>query len=306
MRNTLVITGFFVALFPVTVRAQFGGGSAMYTRDGQGAKLRAQQLESQRRMVSKEELPPTPTSTFVEAAVLYNAKADHYVAVFAISQEGSTVAECNRRMTEKVAAFTKALTALGVKEQDIFADFIAQTRLYEYEVNQDIALEKPAGFEQKNNVSIHFRESGLLSKIVTAAAELEIFDLVKVDYLVDDIEGIREKMAREATRVIKRKVERHQELLGHPLRPSQIYAERTGVYFPNEMYDTYTAAEAENVRTPIDRQRYVVQEVRKSRTGYFNGLDGRDFDVVMNAVILEPVVQLTLYTKVRYESMPAN
>ena len=35
-------------------------------------------------MLTKEEMPPTATSTFVEASVLMNVPADEYVAVFGI------------------------------------------------------------------------------------------------------------------------------------------------------------------------------------------------------------------------------
>ena len=33
----------------------------------------------------------------------------------------------------------------------------------------------------------------------------------------------------------------------------------------------------------------------------FNGLDGDGFDQVINPVVIEPVVQFTLYLKVKYE-----
>lgn len=41
--------------------------------------------------------------------------------------------------------------------------------------------------------------------------------------------------------------------------------------------------------------------VRLSATFYFDPLDGNGFDTVINPVILEPVVQFTLYLKVTYE-----
>ena len=35
---------------------------------------------------------------FLEASVLMNVKADEYVAVFGVLQEGATVVECNQKM----------------------------------------------------------------------------------------------------------------------------------------------------------------------------------------------------------------
>ena len=44
-----------------------------------------------------------------------------------------------------------------------------------------------------------------------------------------------------------------------------------------------------------------MEQERKARTFYFNALDGNGFDKVINPVVLEPVVQFTLYLKVKYE-----
>jgi hypothetical protein len=44
-----------------------------------------------------------------------------------------------------------------------------------------------------------------------------------------------------------------------------------------------------------------VQNARKSRTFFFNPLDADGFDMVINPVVIEPLVQFTLYLKVRFE-----
>jgi len=43
-----------------------------------------------------------------------------------------------------------------------------------------------------------------------------------------------------------------------------------------------------------------VQSARKNKTFYFNALSSQGFDHVVNPVIIEPVVQFTLYLKVKY------
>jgi hypothetical protein len=83
--------------------------------------------------------------------------------------------------------------------------------------------------------------------------------------------------------------------------PLQIYAERSATHYPTELYDSYTAAEGEVMNNNSIRQKYAVQQARKSRTFYYNGLDADGFDDVINPVITEPVVQFTLYWKVKYE-----
>jgi hypothetical protein len=131
---------------------------------------------------------------------------------------------------------------------------------------------------------------------------LQIFDLVKVDYVVTDSAGVQERLAEEAARVLKQKASRHEKLLGLKLQgPVQVYAERPAVYFPTELYDAYTAAETEDIASAFYRQRYTIQSARKSRTFFFHGLDADGFDAVINPVVTQPVVQFTLYLKVRYE-----
>ena len=49
------------------------------------------------------------------------------------------------------------------------------------------------------------------------------------------------------------------------------------------------------------RGRYTVHRARKGRTFFFNALTADGFDAVVNPVVLEPVVQFTLYLKLKYE-----
>ena len=77
-------------------------------------KARAEQRERAKRVAPEQERPPTNTSMFVDADVLMNVKADEFVAVLGISQEGETVAECSQKMETVVKEFTDALTAMKI------------------------------------------------------------------------------------------------------------------------------------------------------------------------------------------------
>jgi uncharacterized protein YggE len=276
------------------------GGNLGYSQGG--AKARAEQLEQVRRKLPESDRPPTGTSTFVEADVLMNVKADEFVAVFGLAQEGETVAECSRKMEAVAGEFTGALKAMGIVDDDLFLDFVTQTRVYGYEIHGDIAREKLVGFELKKNLSIHYKDRTLLDKIAVVAAQSNVFDLIKVDYVVRDLEPIQDRLMEEAAKVIKRKTARYEKLLGIKLQPpAQVYAEKHGASYPSGMYDSYAAAEAEQITSLSDRQRYTIQGARKGRTFVFNALDGDGFDTVVNPVITEPVVQFTLHLKLKYE-----
>ncbi|HEV7906332.1 MAG TPA: SIMPL domain-containing protein [Pyrinomonadaceae bacterium] len=280
-------------------------GNIGYSQSGGNA--RAEQNERNKRVLAKEDAPPSATSMFLEASVLVNVKADEHVAVFGLAQECATVAECNQKMDATVNAFSDDLKRLGVAPDAIFVDFAAQNKIYAFQLEGNLAKEKLVGFELKKNIAVHYRDRSLLDKLIVTAAGSKIFDLIKVDYIVRDPGSIHNRLAEEAARIIKQKMARHEKLLGIKLQPpAQVFAERYSAYFPTEMYDSYTAAESENISQSYDDEKYVVQRARKSRTFFFNPLNADGFDAVINPIVIEPVVQFTLYLRIKYEVEQAN
>ncbi|HEX8652022.1 MAG TPA: SIMPL domain-containing protein [Pyrinomonadaceae bacterium] len=267
-----------------------------------GGNARAEANERNKRTLAKEDAPPNATSMFVDASVLMNVKADEYVALFGVAQECNTVAECNQKMDATINEFSGELKRLGIGGEDVFVDFAAQNKIYGYEVAGNVAKEKLVGFELKKNVSIHYRDKLLLDRLVIAASQSRIFDLIKVEYIVKDTGLVQNRLMEEATRIVKLKAARYEKLLDIKLLPpAQVYAERPSIYFPTEMYDSYTAYESEEIGSNYYREKYTVQGARKSRTFFFNPLNADGFDYVMNPVVIEPVVQFTLYLRVKYE-----
>jgi uncharacterized protein YggE len=292
-----ILLGLFA--FPSLCFGQASGNIGFSQGSG---KAGAEQNEKAKRVLTKEEMPPTSTSTYVEANILMNVPADEYVAVFGVAQEGESVAECGRKIDVTIKQFTDELKTLAVADDARFVDFIAQNKIYGFEVTGAIAREKLVGFELKKNVSIRYKDKLLIDKLVIAASHAQIFDLIKVDYVVSNMDVVHDKLMEEASRIIKRKASRYEKLLDIKLQPpAQVIAEKSSVYHPTAMYDSYTAFETEHVSVPANRDRLTTQTARKSRTFFFNGLDADGFDVVVNPVVIEPVVQFTIYLKVKYE-----
>jgi uncharacterized protein YggE len=298
MRRTLIAL-LIVAASWAAARAQ-ASGNVGYAQGGGSA--RAEQQERARRVLGERDVPPSATTMFVEASVLMNVLADEHVAVFAVAQECATPAECNQKMDAVTGQFAGELRQLGVRPEDVFVDFAAQNKIYGFTVEGAVARERLAGFELKKNVSVRYRDKALLDKLVLAAARAKIFDLVKVDYVVRDSSAVQNKLVEEAARVVREKAARYERLFGIRLaQPPQIYAERAGTYFPTEMYDSYVAHESEAVDADDYRRKYTVHGARKGRTFFFNALTADGFDAVVNPVVIEPVVQFTLYLRVKYE-----
>jgi len=302
MKRLLPLIPLLLLLSSAECLAQ-ASGNIGYGQSNSG-RARAESFERAKRSVAKDDQPPSGTAMFLDASVLMNVKADEFVAVFGILQECATVAECNQKMDATVAGFKSGLKGLGVGDADIYVDFASQNKIYGYELAGNRAIEKLVGFELKKNVAVHYRDRDMLDKLTVLASQSKIYDLIKVDYVVSDTAAVQNRLMDEAAKIIEQKNARYQRLLGVKLRtPAQVYAERPSVYYPTEMYDSYAAYESEDIEQDSDdlKQKYTIRNARKSRTFFFNPLDADGFDSVINPVVIEPVVQFTLYLKVKYE-----
>jgi uncharacterized protein YggE len=280
----------FAAIAAVSAaQAQVAGGAGA---QGMGRNTESEELA--RRNLARADLPPDPASSILQAAVLLNVRADEYVAVFGVSHEATTPAEALHSIDERIAAFRRALG----RTEGFHIDFITQSRIYGFEVSGNVATERLSGFEVKKNVSVRYRDRERLDRLIAAAASAEIFDLVKVDYVVRDVQAVQARLRDEAARVLKAKADRYRTSLGVPLAeaPSAV-VEAIGVYLPTELYSAYTAFEAESVSF---RHEGVVQRMRKPRTFYFDPLSAKLFDHVLGEPQEEPVVQFTIYLRAKY------
>lgn len=279
--------------------AQVGGNVGYGQVSG---RAKAEQAERAKRQVTRDEAPPTGSSMYLDASVLINVRPDEYVATFGVAETAETVEGCHQKMDATIAAFTRDLRGLGVEESHLFVDLTAQTKIYGFKVEGNLAREQLTGFELKKTVAVRYRDRDLIDRLLRAASRHAIYDLVKVEAVVSDVGPVHERLAEAAAEVIKAKRARHDKLLGVRLRPvPQVIADRSSAYFPTEMYDSYVAGETEAVAGGIDRNQTTVQSLRKNRTFYYNPLTADGFDRVIDPVVLAPVVQFTLYLKLRYE-----
>lgn len=238
---------------------------------------------------------------FVEAYVLLNVAPDEFVAVFGVAAEGPTANESNQKVNAQIEQFLTAAAGLGVRRADTFIDFITQNRVYNFSgpAADGTIRETLTGFETKKTVAVRYKDRALLERLVTAAAQAQIFDLIKVDYVITDMTRVRGKLFDEAIRVVKQKEESYARQLGLVMRRYNIFQETYDTFYPAELYQTYTAYEAGAVESNYDSRTRVVHE-RKSRTSYLELLDRSAFDAVLNPAGIEPVVQCTLFVRVKY------
>ncbi len=281
--------------------AQIAGGAGSFGNNRPGAAL-AQELAKR---ASRNLVPPDANSFFVDASVLINVKADEYIAVFGISQEGLDIKAARAKVDAMAEQFTKSLASVGIKKDDVYVDFISQNRVYGYKIEGDTAREEVQGFELKKNVSIHYKDPDLINKLTDIASDAGIFDLIKVDYVVTDPRAIQKKLMMEAAKIVKDKLASRSMLLDTPKATNvQVYAEDYSSYYPTNSYSNYVAQESENLNGY--RQNLLTIRARKTQTVYFDPLGQEAFDTVINPIVIEPVVQFTIYLKVLYSNPPAK
>lgn len=235
---------------------------------------------------------------FIEASVLINLQPDAFVAVFGYVQEGSDPAAGNALVNAKFADFIKAIEALGVKRSDVYIDYISQNRVFDYSESGNTITEKLAGFETKKNIAVRYTNQDLLEKLLSAAGKSSIFDLIEVDYVVNDLAGARAKLFQEAVKAIKRKETAYTESFGIRITPYALASEKYDAFFPSEQYRGYQAYEA---GTTYNSYNKTVIRPRKVTTFYYEPLSAASFDSVINPIGVEPVVQLTVYLKMQYD-----
>lgn len=235
----------------------------------------------------------------IEANVAMNMRADAYVVVFGAAQQAATAAESNSKINSQIAAFTRDLENLGIKRADLFVDFITQNKVYDFTTSGSVATEKLSGFETKKNIAVRYGDREILEKIIAAAAKNSVFDLIKVDYIVNDIKTVHARLYEEAVKAVKQKEAAYANSFGVKMSLTNVSSEKYDAFYPGELYAAYQAFETGNAYGGNENNRVIEQ--RKTKTFYYEPLDASDFDSVINPIGIEPMVQFTLYLRMQYD-----
>jgi len=237
----------------------------------------------------------------IEARVMTNLKPDAFVVVFGVNDEGSNASNSNEKVNAKIANLMGKIKPWGIESNDVFVDFITQNRVYDFTVSGSQATENLTGFETKKTIAIRYKNRELFERIVSAAADSRIFDLIKVDYIVSDFDTVRASLFDAAVKVLKTKEQKYANALGVSLGGVGLSIEKYDVAYPSEAYQKYQAFETGDA-TVYNNQgtsSRVVQ--RKSFTFYYDPFEASGFDTVLTPLGLEPAVQFSIYLRMQYE-----
>lgn len=241
---------------------------------------------------------PSSSDLFISVKGLANVKADSYVAIFSITQFGMTIEEVNSLMDGRIG---RALETIGKREGvEAYADMVSFVPMYEYEAQKKIFSKKtyseiPAGFELKKNLHFKYKDSAHLNEIIAALAEEEIYDLVRVDYFSDSLEDVKKELMTKAMTIVKQKMNTYETVMSVQLDSCEKHlTDGYSVVLPTEMYESYEAYNS----TSLDlRKPAVVNKARKATSQYYQPILDKEFDFVVNPVIVEPVIQVLYEVK---------
>ena len=172
----------------------------------------------------------------IESSVLINLKPDSFVAVFGVAQEAKNADESNSKVNLQIDDFIKSLSGLGITKTDTYVDFITQNKIYDYAVKGDVAEQFLGGFETKKTIAVKYKTRDSFEKLLAAAAKAQIFDLIKVDYIVSDYDAVKEKLFDEAAKVVKQKETKYKNAFDMTMKPVGLAVEKYEAFYPAERY----------------------------------------------------------------------
>ena len=241
--------------------------------------------------------------------VLYNAKADAYTAIFNTLQLGETAEEADSLISSRINQMQNELIGLGLKGEDIFIDMISQVPIFEIEVEKKLFskkhIEVPKGIELQKNIHIRFSKGDLLDRILAIAAKYEIYDLVKVDYFIENTAEIYKELQEKAIAYHREQIASYKPL-GIDLDTFLVaFSDQYSVSFPINQYLSYQGFSSASLQRKL-KENQEVDQIRKPQTMYYQSLPYESFDVIINPIIHEPVVQFTCQLQVYYQQKPSK
>jgi len=235
-------------------------------------------------------------------SALANEKADAYLAIFNIIQVGGTAAEANNLVKARYDAFLKEAIVAGLNKEDIYIDMVSLVPVYEYEVQKKLFSknynEVPKGFELQKNIHIVYKNPQLLDLLVAIAADHEIYDLVKVEYFVEDSEEVYDRLRDKCVAFANKKLASFEKLGVELDTVFRVVAEAQNVAFPIERYKQIHAFSSSSV--DATKKRTTITQVPKKMTMFYEKLPYNGYDIVLNPIVLEPAIQYTYNLKVQF------
>lgn len=240
-------------------------------------------------------------------SILNNAEPTGYNAIFHLNQAGKKIQELDSLIEKRIRRFVSLSKELGIKPTDFYIDMIALVPIFEKEkkIFSKTYTEVPKGFEMQKNIHVRYTKPEQLDRLFTMAAQCEIYDLIKVEYLYDSVQTATQKMRAKADEVMRDRM-KHFAKSGIKLDTcfKTIY-ESQNQYFPVDQYVHYqplaVSALEEETSAESGGTSVKMGGGRPQRSTLFhNQISTRGFDAVINPSPKIPGIQMVYNMEIRF------
>lgn len=285
----------------ISVYAQIGGNQVYGNHNNN-------YVNSFNQSIQKTTITSTDSTLNLNARILLNKEADTYLLTVGVNQEAKTAIDCNKMINARIKSLKAALLPLGIKKDDIYVDFISQTKIYDYEIGDKQAEQHAVGYEIKKNINIRMDDIDLIDQLVERSAEQEIFDIIKVEYIDNNIQATYNQMYKEAIVFIKSRKKLFLETSSVELTDaSRVLGDNFYAVYPKSQYKRYEAFETSNINVYRAHYSddYISKETRKQATYYYEGVPTSGFDKIINAssprIGIQYVLNLSMVFEIKKE-----
>ena len=265
MKNRIKILVFVLSLMLFSNLKAQTGGNQVYQK---------QSINDSPTAVETKPIYCTDSTLVVTSKVLLNKSAKFYVITIGVNSIAKTVIEANQITNKKIENVINKVKKLGITGDDLYVDFVSETKMYDHTVTDKEIKEYFDGFSIRKNLIIKTPTLFDIDKIIDYCSEQEIYDIVKVDYKSEDLEKINKELFNEASKISKTKVKRFSQNSSIQLSGNyRIVSESFKTYYPKNLYKQYDEAFETSLVKNYYSSSYVKKQVRKERTFYYDGID---------------------------------
>ncbi|MDD3740194.1 MAG: hypothetical protein PHH30_03045 [Bacteroidales bacterium] len=241
------------------------------------------------------------TVIYIDVKALMNVKADTYIMILGLSQISENLETCFELTDQRIASF---LSDAGIEDSEVYVDFISQTPIFAREKEKKIFSKKyvevPKGYEIKKNIHIRYTDRANADKYLKMAAKNEIYDIIRVDYIVNDHKTIYNTLRTECINLLNQFMTDFAKL-GYSFEADYKSLEETNsCTYPISCYSPFSSYMPTNYEALVGNATDVTLVNPNEKINiFYNKLPYNTYDIIINPDMVEPAVQFSQYIKLK-------
>ena len=188
--------------------------------------------------------------------------------IWAVTAEEKEAVGCRKSTQAKIEKITAALAAIRIGKDKIYEDFISAIPRFEWiEGEGDALIETQTGYRMQTNLHIAVETNEQAMKVVEAALNSGLTDLIGVDYTADLTQSQNDARLGAIAAAKKKSETLLSAIFDVQPKPINVQ-EQTQTRFPADMYDSFENVAAQDLAMRYDDRRNRVFAYRPKNTYY--------------------------------------